>query len=105
MDVEEAKIEEEVEAEEEEEEVSNHPIMKKADKKALTLEQMYKSKTMFVELNEPESANITCGDNSEIPVKGKGKILIRLKNGRHQFIYNIYYMPTMKSNVLSFANS
>ncbi|KAJ0040391.1 hypothetical protein Pint_27645 [Pistacia integerrima] len=51
MDVEEAKIEEEVVAEEEEEEVSNHPIMKKADKKALTLEEKnvrYLSNAMFL---------------------------------------------------------
>jgi len=34
-------------------------------------------------------------------VKGKGNILIRLKDERHQFISNVYYVPNMKNNILS----
>jgi len=34
-------------------------------------------------------------------MKGKGNILIRLKNGEHQFISNVYYVLNMKSNILS----
>ena len=34
-------------------------------------------------------------------MKGKGNVLIRLKNGEHQFISNVYYVPNMKSNILS----
>ncbi|KAE8735550.1 Beta-galactosidase 8 isoform 1 [Hibiscus syriacus] len=40
-------------------------------------------------------------DDSTIAVKGRGNILIRLKDGRHQFISNVYYVPNMKSNILS----
>ena len=58
-------------------------------------------KDMFVELNESISRNVSFGDDSIIAVKGKGNILIRLKDGRHQFISNVYYVPNMKSNILS----
>lgn len=49
-------------------------------------------KNLFVELDESVSSNVTFGDGSRIPVKGKGKILIQLKNGEHQFISNMYFM-------------
>ena len=58
-------------------------------------------KGLFVELDESISGNVSFGDLSKIPVKGRGKILIRLKNGRHQFISNVYYVPNMKTNILS----
>ncbi|TXG54005.1 hypothetical protein EZV62_019261 [Acer yangbiense] len=40
-------------------------------------------------------------DATKIHVKGKGNILIRLKNGKHEFISNVYYVPDMKNNILS----
>lgn len=41
------------------------------------------------------------GDESNVEVKGKGNILTWFKNGDHQLISNIYYVPNMKSNILS----
>ena len=58
-------------------------------------------RSMFVELDESVSGNVFFGDKSKILVKGKSKILIHLKNGRHQFISNVYYVPNMKNNILS----
>ena len=58
-------------------------------------------RSMFVELDESVSANITFGDATKIHVKGKGNILIHLKNGKHEFISNVYYVPDMKNNILS----
>jgi len=58
-------------------------------------------RNMFTELDELVSGNIHFGDESKILVKGKGKISICLKNGKHDFISNVYYVPNMKSNILS----
>lgn len=59
------------------------------------------NKNLFVELDEKVGGNISFGDSSKIPVMGKGKILIQLKDGSQQFISNVYYAPAMKRNILS----
>ncbi|PKU80617.1 hypothetical protein MA16_Dca026419 [Dendrobium catenatum] len=61
---------------------------------------MCRDKNMFLKLEAMES-QIYFGDSSKIMVKGKGKILILLKDGTHQFISEVYYIPYMKSNILS----
>ncbi|XP_061336666.1 uncharacterized protein LOC133283767 [Gastrolobium bilobum] len=58
-------------------------------------------RNMFVKLDESVNGNISFEDESKTPVKGKCKILIRLKDGRHEFISNVYYVPNMKNNILS----
>ncbi|XP_075076895.1 uncharacterized protein LOC142163501 [Nicotiana tabacum] len=58
-------------------------------------------KNLFVELKELNGGPITFGDSSRIQIKGKGTILIRLKDGSHQLISNVLYVPEMKSNILS----
>ena len=50
---------------------------------------MSEERSMFVELNDSVCGNISFGDDSKIPVKGKSNMLIRLRDGRHQFCSNI----------------
>ena len=56
-------------------------------------------RTIFLELNEYawESSHATFEDVSKIFVKGKGEILVFLKNRGHEFIPNIYHNPNMKN--------
>ena len=58
-------------------------------------------RSLFVELNESVSGNVSFGDDTKISVKVKCNILIRAKDGSHQLIANVYYVPNMKSNILS----
>jgi len=58
-------------------------------------------KDKFIELDEAISGNFTFADHSKVALKGKGMILIKLKDGSHWFIGDVYYIPTVKSNILS----
>ncbi|XP_073103835.1 uncharacterized protein [Elaeis guineensis] len=58
-------------------------------------------KDLFVELQEGVHGDVKFGDFSKVPVKGRGKIMIQQKNGTSDFISNVYYVPDLKSNILS----
>jgi hypothetical protein len=58
-------------------------------------------KETFVELKEGVFGNVSLGDSSKLAVEGRGKVRIFQKNGKEEFISDVYYVPTMKSNILS----
>jgi hypothetical protein len=58
-------------------------------------------KEIFVELKEGVFGNVSLGDSSKLAVEGRGKVRIFQKNGKEEFISDVYYVPTMKSNILS----
>ncbi|GJX61627.1 hypothetical protein Tco_0294527 [Tanacetum coccineum] len=49
---------------------------------------------------EKSKGNVNLGDESKASVKGKGKILIRAKDGSRQYILDVYNVPNLKSNIL-----
>jgi hypothetical protein len=60
-------------------------------------------KDKFVELDESIKGNFTFIDHSKISIKKKGTILNQMKDDSHQFISDVYYIPTVKSNILSLS--
>ncbi|KAH9670830.1 hypothetical protein KPL70_017126 [Citrus sinensis] len=59
------------------------------------------NRSMFIQLSESVNGSVAFGDDSKVPVKGRGNILFHVKDGSHQIISNVYYVPNMKSNILS----
>ncbi|CAL9028348.1 unnamed protein product [Prunus brigantina] len=55
----------------------------------------------FVELNEEVHGDVSLGDSSKLSVEGKGRIKIFRNNGKEEYISDVYYIPSMKSNILS----
>ncbi|XP_062170988.1 uncharacterized protein LOC133876757 [Alnus glutinosa] len=58
-------------------------------------------KDLFVELTERVHENVNLGDSSKLSVESKGKIKICQNDGKKGYISNVYYVPNMKSNILS----
>lgn len=56
---------------------------------------------LFVRLKEVVQGNVSLGDSSQVPMKCKGKIKIYQKDSTPNYISNVYYVPNMKSNILS----
>ena len=59
------------------------------------------SKSSFSYLNEYFHSLVRFGDCSTVKVMGKGDIEIRTKNGFVETISNVFYVPDLKSNLLS----
>ena len=51
-------------------------------------------------MTEVVQGHVSFGDASKIDVKGRGKIHF-FQNGKESMIEDVYYVPTMKSNILS----
>ena len=58
-------------------------------------------KDKFVEIKKTVKGNVYIGDTSKIQIEGIGRILISCKDDDHKLISNVYYVPKLKSNILS----
>ncbi|KAJ9561724.1 hypothetical protein OSB04_006884 [Centaurea solstitialis] len=55
----------------------------------------------FYELNTKVTGQVRFGDGSKVRIEGKGSILLKCKNGEHQIVYEVYYIPALRSNIRS----
>ncbi|GJX46176.1 zinc finger, CCHC-type containing protein [Tanacetum coccineum] len=58
-------------------------------------------RTHFKEVDEKISGRVRFGDGSYVEIKGRGSILLECKNKEQRIIPNVYYIPNLKSNILS----
>ncbi|KAJ9542381.1 hypothetical protein OSB04_028887 [Centaurea solstitialis] len=58
-------------------------------------------RTHFKEIDEKISGRVRFGDGSYVEIKGRGSILRECKNKEQRIILNVYYIPILKSNILS----
>lgn len=54
------------------------------------------NKDLFTTFNKSFGGNISFGDKTKVSINGRGYVLIKLKNGDHHFIFDIYYVPALK---------
>lgn len=55
----------------------------------------------FVELDETVGGQVKFGDGSMVSIKGKGFINITCKNGERRTLNEVYFIPTLRSNIIS----
>lgn len=66
-----------------------------------TLNHICGSKQYFAKLDKSYSGKIVFGELSRRPVRGKGQIMLELKNRDQRYIIGMSYIPDMKNNILN----
>ncbi|GJR08094.1 ribonuclease H-like domain, reverse transcriptase, RNA-dependent DNA polymerase [Tanacetum coccineum] len=58
-------------------------------------------KSHFRDIDENITGRIRFGDGSYVEIKGKGSILLGCRNHKQKIVSDVYYIPNLKSNILS----
>ncbi|KAF2322074.1 hypothetical protein GH714_006270 [Hevea brasiliensis] len=58
-------------------------------------------KHCFVEIDDSICGKVKFGDGSVIDIQGFGSVMFQCKNGEHLTLTNVYYIPKLKSNIIS----
>ena len=63
------------------------------------------NRLFFYKLDEGVTGMVRFGDDSRIEIKGKGSIKFVLKGGDKKVLSNVYYIPGLKSNIVSLGQA
>lgn len=58
-------------------------------------------KSKFKELDENTTGQVKFGDGSIVHIKGKGTVAIKCKDGEERILHQVYYIPSLRSNIIS----
>ena len=59
------------------------------------------TKSHFTNIDENITGRVRFGDGSYVEIKGRGSVLLRCRNHEQKVISEVYYIPNLKSNILS----
>lgn len=59
----------------------------------------------FKEIDESITGKVRFGDDSRVDIKGKGPIMFITKNGGKRIIADVYFIPDLKSNIISLGQA
>lgn len=55
----------------------------------------------FKTLDEGVTGKVKFGDGSTVEIKGKGSIILKCKNGEERLLHEVYFIPSLCSNIIS----
>ena len=59
------------------------------------------SKAAFSELDDDVTGTVKFGDGSRVAIQGCNTIIFRCQNGEHRTLTDIYYIPQLRSSIIS----
>ena len=59
------------------------------------------SKESFSELDDDVTGTVKFGDGSRVAIRERGTIIIRCQNGEHHALTDVYYIPQLRSSIIS----
>jgi hypothetical protein len=61
-------------------------------------------RSFFSELDTGVHGTVRFGDGSVVDIHGRGTILLSCKNGEHQRLGGVYYIPKLTANIVSLGS-
>jgi hypothetical protein len=58
-------------------------------------------KAQFSEVNLSVGGTVRFGDGRTVGIEGRATVLFELKDGGHKVLSDVYYIPRLKSNIIS----
>lgn len=62
-------------------------------------------RSYFKSIDESVTGKVRFGDDFRVDIKGKGPILFCLKDGGKKILNDVYYIPDLKSNIISLGQA
>lgn len=64
---------------------------------------MTSSRSKFKNLDEKVTGCVRCGDGSTVEIRGKGTVSFKYKNEEEKLLTEVYYIPNLCNNIISFG--